>query len=1255
MPTINPFGGTSTASGTPDLAPIKLFGCTVIDFNVSADWSSQGGSLNCRLIESDTDGDRLKIPVLGSPVLFELKDNAGNVLFQYIGIVDSFSRSAGDGKTYSANLSSPMLILDATSVIMNGYAGLGSSREGSYLLNGMTDQQFGHNNSGIIVDNSPGVYHWWNVANLINVFGILENDDPQYRVPTNIDANLFGVGTRYGDFGFSSNSQDGIPLIKLMWALHMGINHLPQITETQKQKTHGGNLLFGRHNYNLYDDQEAIPYYYHFDAIHFYNQIVGKLGPEYRVAGDAKTLSEIISHLCTEANLEFFTYLDIYTDQTIGDPTLQDEDPYINRPAVFNWSAGVGQSMIPIKFPLGGNYGGTIRVQTIDKNSFFNSYRPFSNIAYNLIGLEVPDLKSDIFASNSVHPGKRPIGDSSYGLASSNSTIYSDPLDSSGVRQWRGSEVQSQEPTWGFTDVSTKSLANGGSFPVQQTGVGGLPVLFDPSKLSDVKIKNSDISIKLNDLTTMKVVTGGYQTRLVTASGSFLRHYWGDIIVTGVSDPKSTMDTATDQFGLDETSTRKIPVITPILDPRDVDDYILIDMKSEFGPITVSGVLYQGIYAASMLEIRCAMASIESWKGFIDGYKQKKVDNLINAFYPLLPSGSGQNGISRTDQLQSTNYINGKGGLGYAGIVNLLGLGNVFTAYKTPNELISVNCDKSGEFNNLPTASGDGIFGLGLNMSRAQAEFQVKGLILPKIHEKLKELGDTHYGKSWYAPVPYAKAMQDLDGDSLVGDFKRAWELNDSAYVEPSNYYPREIPQSNLFIKDGKVTPFLNYNQDFLTSNTGQYDTTYAKDITNLLGQKQMICNFSEYDLDRLCMTRYSPSYVDASGNILFNTSGVSGITIVHAAPDSIEDIYAFLPVGYDYYYNRASLPYSDILTGLSKKYTQKTMPGIDLIPSGEGQQDTIYYKTVDTSKGYVASANNLTLQALSTATTGSPEYNYSGIIGIPSQTQNDWLVRAVSGLQALEYPENGRFCFPFVKFSTARVFLPVPRPGFVASNGLGDIPLNGLNAFLGTSIRNKNGFPNQPGDLLPSGRARQLSMMEDQIVSVLQPFQTCVVPRSFNYTQLSTRYVYGPWITSLEYIPFRGKVEYEQDESLVPENFLIPNNFGQFGSYTLSQISGFAGMNLAAQGKANAIDDFALFALEEGSITIPGAPSIKRVGDSLYGIQQVTDIKISVNNNAIETTYSFKTISPKFGKNTRDLEQKMTKISNDIKKLKLR
>jgi hypothetical protein len=1242
---IQPFG-TSTDSPTHDLAQIKLFGCTVIDFNVSADWSSQGGSLSCRLIESDTDGDRLTIPVLGSPVLFELKNRSGTVLFQYVGLVDSFSRSSSNSKTYSATLSSPMTILDSTTVILDGYAGLGSSQEGSYLFTGMGNQDFGHNNSSITVGNTPGVYNWWNVANLINVFGILENDDPAYRVPTDIDS-IFGVGASYGDFGFSGKSKDGITLIKLIWALHVGINHLPPISENQAQKTHGGNLLFGRHNYNLYDDREAIPYYYHFDAIHFYNQIVNKLGSEYRIGGQYKSLSEIISHICNEANLEFFTYIDIYTDPTIGSPTLQDEDPYMNRPAVFNWQAGAGQSMTPVKFPLGGNYGGTIRVQIIDKNAFFNRYRPFSNIAYNLIGLESPDLKDSILSSssgNGIHPGKRPVNDYSYGIVSNGSTIYSDPLDSYGVSQWRGAAIESTNSSWGFTDVGTKSIANGGSFPVQVTGANAL---FDPSKLSDIKIKSSDISIKLNDFTTMKVITGGYQTRLVSVPRELLRHYWGDIILNEIADPKTYMNTATDAFGLNETSTRKIPVITPLLDPRDVDDYILIDMKSEFGPISIAGVLHKGIYAASLLEVRCAMTSIESWKAFIDGYKYNKVRNLVSAFYSPKIS-KGQKGANQDQQNKGTENINASGGLGYAGVSQLLGLGNVFSLFSTAYS-ISTNFNKSGEPLNSPSASGSGIFGLGFDISMYQAIFNIRNNILPRIHEKVKEIGDTHYGKSWYAPVPYLKAIQDLDGDNLVGDFKRSWELTDSAYVEPSNYYSRKIPQSNMFIKEGKVSPFLNYDHNFLSSNTRVYDTTYAKDITNLLGQEQKICNFSEYSFDKLCMTTFSPSYVDSFGNTLYDTS--SAATIIHASPESIEQTYSFLPIAYENYYNRASLPYSDILTGLSMKYYRSKTSESGVIPNQAGQPGTKFAKPLPSS---LVPDDLIAKKLLPPSGSGSVSYAYNAIIGIPSQTQNDWLIQVVNGIQSLDYPENGRFSFPFVKFQTSRVFLPVPRPGIMAGGGMGGV-MNGLNAFLGTAIKNKNGLPNQSGSFIPSGRARQSIITEDQIVSVLNPFQACVVPKSLNYAQISTRYVYGPWMTSLEYIPFRGKIEYEQDESLIPENFLIPTNFGEFGTFTLSQTSGFTGMNLAAQGRANAIDDFALFAVEEGSITVPGAPSIKRIGDSLYGIQQVTDIKISVNNDGIETTYSFKTISPKFGKNTRDLEQKLTKISNDIKKLKLR
>jgi|TARA_B100001939_G_scaffold259004_1_gene225936 hypothetical protein len=147
---------------------------------------------------------------------------------------------------------------------------------------------------------------------------------------------------------------------------------------------------------------------------------------------------------------------------------------------------------------------------------------------------------------------------------------------------------------------------------------------------------------------------------------------------------------------------------------------------------------------------------------------------------------------------------------------------------------------------------------------------------------------------------------------------------------------------------------------------------------------------------------------------------------------------------------------------------------------------------------------------------------------------------------------------------------------------------------------------------------------------------------------------MYGPWITNIGEIAYRGNIEYEQDDSLLPENFLIPLGFGQFGDFSLTQISGLEGLNLAAQGRANAIDDFALFAQEQGSITIQAPPAVTRIGDALYGVQNVSDVKVSVTNAAISTTYSFKTISPRLQRNNKDVEKRLTKISNAVKKLKL-
>lgn len=1313
MSNILPFG-TSTDGASIDIVPLKLFGCTVIDFNVSADWSSQGGSLSCRLIEDEASNDRLQMPVLGSPVCVEARDSNNAVRFQYIGIVDSFSRNANTSKTYSVTLSSPLKILESTQVILDGYVGGGWSVEGSYNLNGMQGIDFGHNNSLIDVTPTPGPYHWWNVSNLINVFGILENDHPQYRVPQEFENDWRNnVSLNYGGYGFSGRSQDGIPLIKLMWALHVGINHLPKINANAKVKTHGGNLLFGRHNYNLLESFfEATPFYYHFDAIHFYNQIVGILGPQYRVNGQHESIRDLIAKLCDEANLEFYTYIDIYSDKSfipggsfIGDPTLQEEDPYILKPAEMNWDASAVNmgALDRRKFTHGGNYGGTIRVATINKNIATNPYRPFSNIAYNVIGLEVPDIKEKYWQDptyynngTGIHPGVRPIDNYEYGLMG-NGGPFSNPLDGSGIKDRFGFGDVYQ----GFKNVGTDTLSNmnSGTFPVatgdpDEDGSGLF--LWNSVELSRDRLKNSDISLKLNDVTSMKVVTGGYQSRMVHVPGNMLRHYWGDILVPEATDPQS-LNTPTNSLGyLTAESSQKVPVVTPLLDPRDVDDYILIDMKSAFGRFNCHGVLRDGVYAASMLEVRCAMRSVQSWKAFFETYKYQKLRNLVDCFYPNCTQPTGYN---KAELEKSTETINNCGGAGYVGASHYLGLGNMFSLSHQSNvDTLNMTKDSGNNLLHPPSGSGSGQSGLGIfSLPCALAVANVKQYILPAIFEKVKEIGETHYGKSWYAPVPYAQTIQDLDGSHIVGNFKRSWELTDAAYTEPSLYYAREIPQSNHFISDGKISAHVNYDHNFIIEG-GPYDTNYAEDLTGLVGQPTKVFNFSEYSLGDLCVTRYGD------------------INVVHAAPQSISNAYNFLPFEYEIVYNRAILPFSDIVTGRRKRFINTVATG--LAPSGQGQSvallqligafGNLVYQLASPPPSSQVLWNDLkngnwwqlasgiqgpVFQFLRNSTSSvvmalggtgnkplcpdqnpnqipnSGFFNYDLINGIPALTQADWLYNVVPALQSFNFSDNGRFSLPFVKFQTARVFLPVPAPGQQTNNGFTEMPtMDGYNVFTGSTARSRQGQtdPDGPcpkGNPVPIAR-RQHMITDDHLVSVLQPFQPCVCPRSFNYPQISTRYMYGPWMTSLDHIVYRGKIEYEQDESLVPENFIIPLNFGPYGGYGINQTSGLTGMNLAGQGRANAIDNFGLFAVEEGTITIPGPPRIVRIGDALsltrngqsvQGIPNVTDIRISVGVDALETTYTFKTIAQKFGRNSRDLEKKLTKISNDIKRLKLK
>ena len=114
-----PFGINAT-SGDPNIDVQKLFGGTLVDFSVQADWSSQGGKFNATIIEDDVDSDKFIPPVINAPYFFELRDVNNNLVFEYGGIIDSINRHVSpESKVYSVELASPNKILKSAHIVLD--------------------------------------------------------------------------------------------------------------------------------------------------------------------------------------------------------------------------------------------------------------------------------------------------------------------------------------------------------------------------------------------------------------------------------------------------------------------------------------------------------------------------------------------------------------------------------------------------------------------------------------------------------------------------------------------------------------------------------------------------------------------------------------------------------------------------------------------------------------------------------------------------------------------------------------------------------------------------------------------------------------------------------------------------------------------------------------------------------------------------------------------------------------------------------
>lgn len=445
--------------------------------------------------------------------------------------------------------------------------------------------------------------------------------------------------------------------------------------------------------------------------------------------------------------------------------------------------------------------------------------------------------------------------------------------------------------------------------------------------------------------------------------------------------------------------------------------------------------------------------------------------------------------------------------------------------------------------------------------------------------------------------MPYPSTKLTENENEVVGNFSKSWEINNSAYLEPSSFNAFKAPKSNLFVSDGTLKPYVNYEYSFS-------------------GDAPVIGLFSQYVLPSGGL--YTYNFSEYSPNTM-----VIGNNISHTVPKSIAQDYNILP--YDYFdnYDRSKIPFVRFADGALWQVSLASATGV------AGQLNVELSKMPD---------GDFTL----TSTSGGQNSEDLGVrMSVMADIIDDFI--GTSGIN-----DHGVNSIHMVNFTTGRVFMP---------QGLdvnGDFDVNDALVDV-ASVRQGKAL-----GMIPSGEGESISQLSlFNMTRSLNAFPYCVPPMGVGIPQVSNRHRYGPWVTNFNK-KFAGNVDYVMDDSLVPENFIIPlyGTIPTGVTFSLDEsLSGFAGLNLAGQSTANSIDNFLLFADEQGTITLPGAPKITSIGealvlDSLTIAPYVTDISVKMSNDNIETTYNFRTYSPRQSRTNRDIIKKIQKMSNSIKSI---
>ena len=1290
----SPFG---SSSATPlDIGPQFFLGCTVVDFSVSADWSSQGGELSVNLLEDTLSTSRLdysdavgvwtagttytqkvqdpkiydwatgtlsSLPVIGSPQHFRLLDTSSNIVFQYDGILQSISRNASpnSGKIYSVTLSSPLRLLENCTLVLKASPGYGHAIEGKptgISLNGYYEGGGGTNyapayfgdtktldknltssfglisnidineirkspspstdlfiayqsqNEGITFGTNNRALNWANVYNVINAYGFFENES-------------FGL-SNYARFGASRSAgssfkEEGLRLDMISFALDELINRNPDGAD---KRFFGGNIISGTTTYNFHKvatgGANANPYFYGFDVYSFTNFMINKLGADYVYPGDlSSNLLDFVSTLCSDAGVDFMVELNRIQTASAGAANY------------WNGTNTVSNYSCPGSLYHGGSFrleksfanttpAGIISIKILDRRTLSltdpaNIRTPFSKIAYHILGYEVPDYGDKGLAR--IHPGDPNPFSSAFEFGAFSAT-YLDPLDDDYYLKG--------------TDGSTPY---GGKFPVETKADQN--ALAATSQLDINNIRNdatqTQVSIQDNQDITGKFIVGGKQSRITYIPQEYIYQYWGDVKL--FPSEKCVSET-----GL-AVQNRSIPVITPFLEPDDMVPFIMIDMKHIFGNLKfttaqekmLSNVAPQGVYVASVAEIRAAMSSKNNWLDFVKMFKPCVFYSIYRAF------GVNVEWAKRA-------------------------LVGTLLEIKESGDTLSVNIETpGGRTKTYVDTTKNSSTPKKPSTKEAKEELDVSGLLqnpktvkfsdfIDKMYAAIKNIGDSHYGKSWAAwmPQPTVKVTEEYKN---VGEYEYSWIPAEDAYLEPVVFDAFSAPQHTAFLKGGRLNSYANYVG---SATSGDIILNREKDLQNLAPAFGSWSGAYDVTIDLEGTGQYKFDFTSAGECSVVDSNFCD--TNKTSVKISSEKTYTFLPYDYFHWYDRGRRPlivnqesggllydidyngtyyrvqYPSIAgTSNYKIYADTAKSGQDdsvsTINSYTKLPSSIDYDRWPISKGILSAEkiNKILCDQVTETRVAPPD-------GISNR-------RLIDDFMGLVIPDHGVNCFTFSRFNTPAITFPS------TSNNNGNIELS-MKLLMNTLDQATGG-----SGVLPTG-----DPIPVESYTTLKYAPNCVMPLEAGLAQQSIRNHYGPWFTSHNFI-YGGKVEYIQDDSLVPENFIFPV-YGTLSSADSenapsfnTQLSGFVGLNYAGQALANANEGYGQFAAEDGSITIPGAPLISRIGDALLGGPYITSLSISVGVNGIETQYSFNSVTPKAGKTNADIVDKLKKVSSYITK----